>query len=232
MLDDGNSTEAARSAPAAIRLGADELPSSRVAEIAAAGAASIAHSIGNPLAGISCAVQLVASSFEAGDTRLTLLLRAQDEVTRLADVIGQLLAFAQEVRPRLADVDLAAVAALEAAVCGTPIEVSGAGTAHADEDLVGEVMRELIRNAVQAGASSVRIEVEPTGFRVLDDGPGVGADAAPRMFEPFFTTNVRGVGLGLSTVQRMVRAMGGSVAPCASSLGGAGFAVRLERSAA
>jgi two-component system, cell cycle sensor histidine kinase and response regulator CckA len=46
---------------------------------------------------------------------------------------------------------------------------------------------------------------------VRDDGPGIGEDDIRRVFEPFYTTKTTGRGLGLSVVQGIVKAHGGSI---------------------
>jgi two-component system C4-dicarboxylate transport sensor histidine kinase DctB len=68
----------------------------------------------------------------------------------------------------------------------------------------------------------VRVEVR-------DDGPGIAAEAIPRVFEPFHTTKAagRGTGLGLSISQRIVAEHGGSLELRSSPGAGAVFAVRL-----
>lgn len=66
-------------------------------------------------------------------------------------------------------------------------------------------------------------------MRVIDNGRGVPSDALPHIFEPFFTTRSEegGTGLGLATVQGIVRQVGGEVA-VESTLGvGSTFTVWL-----
>jgi hypothetical protein len=45
-------------------------------------------------------------------------------------------------------------------------------------------------------------------LRVLDDGPGIGAVDRHHLFEPFFTTEARGTGLGLHMAQELCAANG------------------------
>jgi signal transduction histidine kinase len=73
----------------------------------------------------------------------------------------------------------------------------------------------------RAGMPLARIEIE-------DTGPGIPEEALPRIFEPFYTTKPRGrgTGLGLSTVEAIVRAHGGSVV-AENVPGGARFTVRI-----
>jgi signal transduction histidine kinase len=93
------------------------------------------------------------------------------------------------------------------------------------------VVMNLVKNAVEAG-QEVRVtanvgEREAT-LEVLDDGPGLSAEATGHLFEPFFTTKPNGTGLGLPTSLRYVQAHGGSIeAGRAADLGGARFCVRL-----
>jgi two-component system cell cycle sensor histidine kinase/response regulator CckA len=62
---------------------------------------------------------------------------------------------------------------------------------------------------------------------VEDDGPGVDASVAARIFEPYFTTRARGQGLGLSSAYGLVKQSGGFLLNEPTPLGGARFAIYL-----
>jgi signal transduction histidine kinase len=68
----------------------------------------------------------------------------------------------------------------------------------------------------------VRVEVD-------DTGPGIDEAAAARLFEPFFTTEDRGTGLGLAVSRAIARAHGGDVTGETLGGGGARFTLRLPR---
>jgi signal transduction histidine kinase len=103
---------------------------------------------------------------------------------------------------------------------------------YADE--LNQVWTNLIQNAVQAlgGTGNITIETAVDGdravVRVIDDGPGISADALPRIFEPFFTTKQKGegTGLGLGIVRRIIDKHAGEVR-CESAPGRTSFEVRL-----
>jgi len=103
--------------------------------------------------------------------------------------------------------------------------------------LVGVVCN-LLENALnhsqQNGRIGVSLLLSPAQARVVveDDGPGIPSDVRERIFDPFFTTRERGTGLGLSVVQSVVFAHGGSVSTCTSRFGGACFEVHLPLSTA
>ena len=103
-----------------------------------------------------------------------------------------------------------------------------------DEVFLGQVLANLIDNAAKyAGPTprsrvSARASTDPDRVRltVEDGGPGVPAEALPRLFEKFYRVprqgegSRRGTGIGLAVVRGLVEAMGGPVAARPSALGG------------
>jgi len=95
----------------------------------------------------------------------------------------------------------------------------------------------LLRNAVRyAGeaAGSVRIGVEAFGdtveLSVVDDGPGVAVEAQGQLFEPFFTTDSKGTGLGLYLARELCAANGAQL-EYVNEPRGAHFRIRMREAA-
>ncbi len=84
---------------------------------------------------------------------------------------------------------------------------------------LNQVWTNLIDNAIDAmgGKGDLRVHTYRDDNRVVveigDSGPGIAEDVLPHIFEPFFTTKAvgEGTGLGLDTVQRIVRKHRGSI---------------------
>src|SRR5690606_11020201 len=75
-----------------------------------------------------------------------------------------------------------------------------------DRSHLNQVMWNLCRNALRhcrrrTASIQIRVSMERAGsivkLDVVDDGPGLSAEARAQLFEPFFTTAVGGTGLGL-----------------------------------
>ena len=89
-----------------------------------------------------------------------------------------------------------------------------------DDDKMRIVFTNLIKNACQAMLSGGTLEIvvevsilQPNRVTVIvrDTGRGIPADELHRIFEPFYTTKPRGLGLGLVNVKNIVEAHGGAV---------------------
>lgn len=104
--------------------------------------------------------------------------------------------------------------------------------------LIEQALLNLILNAAQAAGPEGEIEVrwaaagDALQLSVEDNGPGVPAAVAARIFEPLFTTRAEGTGLGLVSVQLAARVHRGGVELDRSRLGGARFTLRLREGCA
>ena len=81
----------------------------------------------------------------------------------------------------------------------------------ADPELLGQVLRNLFRNAAEAGATHIVADVLPDGVRVEDDGSGVSEVDAAHVFTWFHTSRAQGTGLGLPQSRRICEALGGDL---------------------
>jgi signal transduction histidine kinase len=98
---------------------------------------------------------------------------------------------------------------------------------------VNQVLLNLIDNAIRAGAGTIWLNVEEERddlcVSVRDDGPGIPAEDATRVFNPFFTKRKdgTGTGLGLYLSRRMIEEQGGSLELAKRTGPGACFVLRL-----
>lgn len=103
---------------------------------------------------------------------------------------------------------------------------------YVDTDMVEQVLINLLQNAEQAvvdreGASvSMHARLSKRGRVVVDiadNGPGIPAELASKIFVPFYTTKREGSGVGLALTRQVMIAHGGSVTAAETEGGGATF---------
>jgi nitrogen fixation/metabolism regulation signal transduction histidine kinase len=204
----------------------------------------IAHEIKNPLTPIRLSVEHLREVWRRGgkdfgkvlDEAVGNVLRQTDELRRSASE------FADYARlPEPAHRDVAVVTLLEeaasayAAAPGVSWETDAPRQlrVRADPRLISRVLSNLIGNSVEAlagGPGRIRLEAGRENGRVVirvsDDGPGVAAEALPRLFEPYFSAKSGGTGLGLAIARRIVEEHGGAIS--ADNVPGRGLRVTFD----
>jgi signal transduction histidine kinase len=208
-------------------------------------AARIAHEIRNPItAARSLAQQLAREPGSPHSAEHELILEELEQVERQ---VAKLLRFARPDEFRFGPVDLGELvrmtvdrlrARLDDAGIRVVVDASVPVVARGDREKLGQVLINLLENAADALKDTPRerrwIRVATAGsngtatLRVSDGGPGVPADALPRLFEPFFSLKEHGTGLGLAIVKRTVEGHGGRIDAESRPTGGLEFRIELE----
>ncbi|MEW6119367.1 MAG: HAMP domain-containing sensor histidine kinase [Pseudomonadota bacterium] len=182
--------------------------------------ANIAHEIRNPLSAISHAAQLLREDTrDPAQAKLTAII--ENNARRLDRLVEEVLTLNRRDRLNPADFDAPTLAALVEELRQTeeiPAEaviVDMPETLHFqfDPDHLRQIVWNLLRNAwrhASRQAGCLRIEAAGDGGRIAldiaDDGPGVAPEHRGKLFEPFFTTDAQGTGLGLFLARELAEA--------------------------
>lgn len=213
---------------------------------------AVSHDLRTPLTTLSGLAGLLAGGDIAADERQELAQAMQRETRRLAQQVDNLLDMArlQSGVPLkrewqlLDDVVGSALAVTDTVLCRHDVSVSLAPDLpmlQIDAVLMERVLVNLLENAAKytPPGSRVLLSARRTGggveISVADDGPGLPAEHAERLFEKFtrgqVETTTPGVGLGLAICQSIVEAHGGRLAARHRQPRGAEFSFTLPISA-
>ncbi|MCP3064278.1 ATP-binding protein [Myxococcus sp. K38C18041901] len=195
--------------------------------------AVLAHELRNPLASLKGHAQLLAERVERDEVLRPKADRIVGEAVRLEQLMNDLLGFVRSGELRRAGTDPNEV--LRAAVEATGESsvdaryLPGHEKVELDAGRFQQALENVLRNAVQVSPAGQRVEVGVAQegpalvFTVRDHGPGIPKGDEERIFEPFVTGRLRGVGLGLAITRRIVELHGGSVSARTHAEGGAEF---------
>jgi signal transduction histidine kinase len=208
--------------------------------------AMASHDLASPLTVLRARAQLLQRRQHYDEESIAAIL---EQTARMDRLIGDLRELAQVegggLSMQQAAVDLVVLAqeavertrtlttrhAVGLTVPEMPVVVAG------DRDRLGQVLDNLLGNAVKysPGGSEVLVTVEVVGgeacLRVADQGPGIPADALPRLFERFYrgqhAAEEAGLGLGLYIARMLVEAHGGRIWAASTPGAGSTFTIVL-----
>jgi two-component system NtrC family sensor kinase len=201
------------------------LASSERLAVAGEMAASIAHEIRNPLAGIQMSLTNMRNETEDGDLadRLDTLISVVHRLARLVGEIVDAARHAPEPRRRV-DVTTLVDELLELTryqlppTVRTESRIEHGLTARVPKDQLRQALLNLVLNAANAIGDReglIEIEIKSQGpdicIEVLDDGPGFPPEVLEGGIRPFYSTRSQGTGLGLAMVRRFVRDLEGEI---------------------
>jgi C4-dicarboxylate-specific signal transduction histidine kinase len=216
-------------------------------------ASALTHELNQPMTALLSyvrAAELMGEPLARADERLAGTLRkASVEAARAAAVLRRLREFYRGEAPRLESIDVLAVCAHVAGALQDRMRrggvefampaVEGLPAVMTDRTQLEIILHNLLTNSLDAfelsgrGLQARRIQIwaEAQGWEVLlsidDSGPGIASEVSGRLFEPFVTSKMSGMGLGLSLSRTFLRNQGGDLASEPSRFGGARFVIRL-----
>ena len=237
-------------------IGRDVTEQKRVERMKDEFVATVSHELRTPLTSIMGSIGIIESGAagKLSDTPGHLLKIAQANCRRLADIVNDILDFEKIEAGKMAftckPVDvlplLSEVAQLNQAIAtqqGVRLRLDSAsvpGTIFADADRLGQVITNLVSNAIKFSprGSEVTLCAENTGdlvrIKVRDHGPGIPDGYKERIFEKFVQVDATdrrergGTGLGLSIAKQIVSQLGGQIGFDRAPGGGTVFKVELK----
>ncbi len=198
-------------------------------------ASGVGHELRNPLGVIKNAVYYIKTKVGAEDPKLAKHLNIMEkEIANSNKIIGDLLGFSRTRLPAIVPSDMNKVVEDTLEVVEIPENIKlvkelGADLPHAmaDPDQIQQVFVNLSLNAIQAmpkgGSLTIATRVKGKGLRIKeeavdcieiefsDTGCGIPEENIEKLYDPFFTTKARGIGLGLAVTQGIIERHNGSI---------------------
>ncbi len=202
----------------------------------------VGHELRNPLGVMTNAVYFLEATQEDAAPKVKEYLGILRAQIRLSEkIVSDLLDFARVKPPQRSLVQLDALVEQQLGRVSVPSRIRverdfppSLPAVHVDSVQVGQVVLNLVVNAVQAMTEpggvlilAARAREGHVQMEVRDTGPGIAPENLALIFEPLFTTKARGIGLGLAVSRALARANGGDITVNSEPGRGAAFTLDL-----
>ncbi|MCB9501907.1 MAG: PAS domain-containing protein [Deferribacteres bacterium] len=183
----------------------------------------VAHEIRNPLGGIAGFAALLERECTRDPVKKKYVRKIIEGIGVLDQLVSDLLLYTRPLTPRFRSVDITKITSELLAFArikhdqNNKIHIQqnyakGPINTRLDTQLYQELILHLFNNATRVlptgGEFYVNIRADKIKrnavLEFIDNGPGIDPEVKQKLFLPFFSTNARGIGLGLSIVQRIV----------------------------
>lgn len=190
----------------------------------------IAHEIKNPLGGIEIYSELLNEELSTGSSGKTsgeqqsYLGKITQELRHLKQIVLEYLDYARPLKSELKSLSIESmfedayrILLPEFKQKKVEYTFSGNGEVVGDESKLRRVFVNLLKNGLEAVVEEGSITVDirnhdsAVGIEVSDDGAGIPEDSLDKIFQPYFTTQDRGYGLGLTIVKNIINEMNGTI---------------------
>jgi len=184
-------------------------------------ARAIAHGIKNALAPVKLATARLRQRVDTRDPALDSAAGTiQSELERLERMAKDFSTYGRPIEGRPSPLNLNPVIRQASELCdpaATLVLAEELPRIYADRHMLREALGNLIKNAREAAGPEGTVKIESGAteerviVRVMDNGPGIDPEIAPRLFEPYATTKARGTGLGLAIARKIIVSSGGDI---------------------
>ncbi|MBN1843783.1 MAG: GAF domain-containing protein [Deltaproteobacteria bacterium] len=194
-------------------------------------AASIAHEIRNPLGALSNSISLLRKSITLAGPLQELMEIMAEEVGRLNNIVHDFLTYSRPKKLQYAKIDINKLLSETVTLLTKDKELMGecqiqclledAPPVKVDGRQIRTAVQNLLINALQAsrGKGLITVTTEKAvqnhqrlfKIGIHDTGKGICQDNSKKIFEPFFSTRAKGLGLGLAIARTIVEGHGGDI---------------------
>jgi signal transduction histidine kinase len=190
-------------------------------------AASIAHEIRNPVAGVQGALEIIKSEIQHDEPRKEIIEEMQTQLKRVNKAITDLLSYARPSAPHFVISDLSNLTRKTASLLTRQtqekkinlqiLNVTEIPDIFIDEKLIQQVFFNIIMNAIDAVKEDGRIQIylssidDRVVIKFSNNGEAIPENKRESIFKPFFTTKHKGTGLGLAISKKIIEQHNGTI---------------------
>lgn len=206
-------------------------------------ATRVAQEIKNPMVAINTFAQLLPRKYDETDFREAFAEVVQKEIARINSVVDTLNEFAQHPRLVMRKLDFNetvrnVLKTFESEINARQIELEAEWDPDAlvtdlDPTYFSQALHNVLKNSIESMPTGGKLRIKTrrnqdlAEVTIADSGKGISDADAPNLYMPFFSTKEKGMGLGLTVANRILRQHDGELTFASGDDGGSAFALRV-----